>query len=290
MAEIKLRFANDNYTGSRIIDVEDYSYQAVYSTRADLLNLINGKNGQYDDFKELFNKPGIYILKSTDDASEKIYIGKAYNKPLSSRLQEHNRNDKIGFSEVVSFVSMNKSFPINTEYIESRLVEISKKLNNSIVDNAQQPQLPPNITNTERNRMEKFIDYINIVLPIVGYKCLINNTAKNIVKNNIGSIIFTLKNYDATMVQSSNPIGFYVIKGSKAKKEKKSSLLKTYITLRQKYVDDGILIDKGNFYEFAEDTLFQSPSAAASVVLGGTTQGTTYWIDKNNNKTWKQYQ
>jgi hypothetical protein len=290
MAEIKLRFANDNYAGSRIIDVEDYSYQAVYSTRADLLNLINGKNGQYDDFKELFNKPGIYILKSTNGIDEKVYIGKAYNKPLSSRLREHNRNDKIEFSEVVSFASTNKSFPINTEYVESRLVNIAKKLNNSIVDNAQQPQLPPNITNAEKNRMEKFIYYINIVLPIIGYKCLINNTAKNIILNNINPIIFTLKNYDATMVQSNNPIGFYIIKGSKAKKENKPSLIKTYITLKQKYVNDGILIDKGNFYEFARDTLFQSPSAAASVVLGGTTQGTTYWIDKKNNKTWKQYQ
>jgi hypothetical protein len=290
MAEIRLRFAHDNYTGSRIIDVEGHNYQAVYATRADLLNLINGKDGQYNDFKESFKKPGIYILKSTDGIDEKIYIGKAHNQPLANRLQEHNRNDKIEFSEVISFVTMNPAFPINTEYVESRLVEIAKKLNNSMVDNTQKPQLPPNIVDTERARMEVFIDYINIVLPIVGYKCLITNTAEDIMKDNIGSVIFTLRNYDAKMIQSSNPTGFYVLKGSKAKKENQLSLIKTYVNLRQKYITDGILIDKGDCYEFIEDTLFQSPSAAASVVLGGTTQGTTYWIDKNNNKTWKDYQ
>ena len=290
MAEIKLRFANDFYTGSRIIDIEDYNYQAIYSTRADLLNLINGKKGQYDEFKEIFSKTGIYILKSIEGINEKIYIGKAYIQPLSSRLQEHNRNDKIEFSEVISFISTKKSFPINTEYVESRLVEITKKLKNSIVDNSQQSKLPANITSTEKNRMEKFINYMNIVLPIVGYRCLINNTANNIICNNINSIKFKLKNFEAMMIQSNNPIGFYVLKGSKAKKDNKPSLLKTYSTLRQKYINDGILIDKGNYYEFIEDTLFQSPSAAASVILGGTTQGTTYWIDKKNKKTWKDYQ
>lgn len=292
MAEIKLRFANDNYAGSRIIDVDNYAYQAVYSTRADLLNLINGKGGEYDDFKELFKKNGIYILKSMmdDDIKENIYIGKAYNASLANRLQNHSRGDKIRFSEVIAFVSMNKSFPINTAYVESRLVNIAKKINNSIIENTQQPQLPSNITSAEKNRMEKFIGYINIVLPIVGYKCLIHNTEKNIIEKNSNSIIFSLKNCKATMIQSSNPLGFYVIKGSRAKKTTQPSLLETYSNLKKKLIADGILIDKGDYLEFTEDTLFQSPSAAASVVLGRSTAGTTHWIDKKNNKTWKEYQ
>jgi hypothetical protein len=291
MAEIKLRFSNDDYNGSKIIDLEGYNYQSVYATRADLSNLINGKNGQYEDFKEIFKRPGIYILKSLDDTNERIYIGKAYNKPLANRLQAHNRNDKIEFSEVIAFTSINKSFPINTEYVESRLVEIAKKCKNSILENNQQPQLPPDLTSSEKKQMEKFIGYINIILPIAGYKCLMSNIGKNIIKKNGNQIIFTLKNYDATMVQSDNPTGFYVIKGSKAKKVTQASLIKTYVNIKQKCINDRILIDKGSYYEFKEDTLFQSPSAAASVILGVQTQGTIYWIDKkNNNKTWKEYQ
>jgi hypothetical protein len=290
MAEIKIRFSNDNYSGSKIIDIDDYNYQAVYSTRADLLNLINGNNGQYEEFKEIFDKRGIYILKSIENNDEKIYIGKAYNKKLGERLKEHNRNDKIEFSEVIAFTSMSTSFPINTEYVESRLVDLAKSFHNSIVDNAQQPQLPSIITTTEKKRMDKFINYIKIVLSITGYKCLLSNTAKNISKTNSNSIVFTLKNYNATMIQSNNPIGFYVLKGSKAKKDIKPSLIKTYSKIKQKYIDSGILIDLGSEYEFKEDTLFQSPSAAASVILGVQTQGTVYWIDKKNNKTWKEYQ
>jgi hypothetical protein len=290
MGEIKFRFSNNAYNGSRTIDIDDYNYQAVYAMRADLINLINGNSKTNDDFKEFFQKPGIYILKSYSNNSnnEIVYIGKAYNKPLGNRLKDHNRTDKIEFTEAVAFATLNKSFPINTEYVESRLVELAKNYNNSQVENDQQPQIPPVITSSEVNRMEKFIEYVKIILPLIGYKCLMSNVVKNVAKGS--QFEYKLKNYDATMVQSNNPLGFIVLKGSKAKKDTQPTLIKTYTLLKNKYINNGILTDKGNYYEFKENTIFDSPTAAASVVLGSQTSGPAYWINVINNKTWKQNQ
>ena len=292
MAEIKLRFADENYIGSRIIDIEGFPYKAVYATRADLPELIKVKNEKYDDFREIFNKKGIYILKSLDGTEEKVYIGKA-NDTLSARLQEHNRNEKIEFTEIVAFIGIDNQFPIITEYVEARLIENAKKFKNSKIENNQQPRLPQSITSAEKTRMEKCIKYVNIVLPIVGYSCLLENTSKDIMQTNDTSIVFNIKSnkYDAKMIQSTNPAGFYVLKGSKANKKSLKSLLSTYKILRDKYIADGILVDKGDHYKFAKDTLFKSPSAAASVVLGNLVPGTIYWINKkDNDKTWKDYQ
>ena len=289
MAEIRLRFATESYNGSRIIDIDGFPYKTIYATRADLPELIKWKNEKYADFREIFCRQGIYILKSLDGKNEKVYIGKA-NDTLSARLQEHNRNDKIGFTEIVAFIGIDNQFPINTEYVEARLIEIAKKLNNAKIENNQQPRVPKNINATEKTRMEKFVEYVNIILPIAGFTCLKKNTSDLLVKNK-DTIVFTLKNYDARMVQSANPAGFYVLKGSKAKKNSTRSLLPIYKNLKKKYINDGILVDKGDHYKFAEDTLFQSPSSAASVVLGSTIRGTIYWVNKkDNDKTWKDYQ
>jgi hypothetical protein len=42
------------------------------------------------------------------------------------------------------------------------------------------------------------------------------------------------------------------------------------------------LIDKGSFYEFTEDTVFESPSAASSIILGSQSAGPQVWIDETN--------
>ena len=83
--------------------------------------------------------------------------------------------------------------------------------------------------------------------------------------------------------------GFVVFKGSKAAGSTVTSMTSNFITLRQRLIDEGVLINKGEFFEFPEDYIFSSPSTAASIVLGRNTNGLTEWKQKNG-KTLKEFE
>lgn len=48
-----------------------------------------------------------------------------------------------------------------------------------------------------------------------------------------------------------------------------------FIKLRQKLIDEGVLVDKGEFLEFSDDYIFGSPSTAAVIVRGRNANGLT---------------
>ena len=81
--------------------------------------------------------------------------------------------------------------------------------------------------------------------------------------------------------------GFIVEKNSQANKKVTTSMTNNYKKLRQKLIDTDILIDKGDFYVFAEDTIFTSPSAASNIVLGRQSPGPIEWIN-SDKKTYKE--
>jgi len=80
-----------------------------------------------------------------------------------------------------------------------------------------------------------------------------------------------------------------VIKGSQANKTTSASISPTYVSLRQKLIDDGTLVDKNTCYEFMVDTVFGSISPASNVVLGRQSNGNIEWINEQG-KTYKERQ
>ncbi len=73
--------------------------------------------------------------------------------------------------------------------------------------------------------------------------------------------------------------GFLVTKGSHARKQERSSIAVELQKERQELRKSGVLKDVGEFYEFTCDYPFRSPSLAASVILGGRSNGLTEWTD-----------
>ena len=75
--------------------------------------------------------------------------------------------------------------------------------------------------------------------------------------------------------------GFVVFKGSHAKKETVPSCHDYLINLRQKLLNNEIIIEKNGNFEFAQDYVFNSPSTAGGVVLGRSTNGWTKWKNRD---------
>ncbi|MFM5472464.1 anti-phage-associated DUF3780 domain-containing protein [Aeromonas veronii] len=72
---------------------------------------------------------------------------------------------------------------------------------------------------------------------------------------------------------------FLVKKGSTANIALAKSVRPAIRELRQKLLDEGILVKKGNVYSFTHEYLFQSPSAAACVIAGNPRSGMDAWRD-----------
>ena len=75
--------------------------------------------------------------------------------------------------------------------------------------------------------------------------------------------------------------GFLVYKGSTSSIEETNSITKWIGVLRRRLIDDLILKENNEVYEFQQDYIFNSPSAAAATILGRNTNGWTKWKDKD---------
>ena len=60
------------------------------------------------------------------------------------------------------------------------------------------------------------------------------------------------------------------------------------LRLRDELVTSGILVADSNSLLFTQDYVFESPSKAAAVIQGGSTNGLTAWIDASG-KTLKEH-
>ena len=83
--------------------------------------------------------------------------------------------------------------------------------------------------------------------------------------------------------------GFVVFKGSKASATIVNSMATSFVKLRERLIDDGVLINTGGYMEFSEDYIFSSPSTAAVMVMGRSANGLVEWKTKDG-KTLKEFE
>lgn len=111
---------------------------------------------------------------------------------------------------------------------------------------------------------------------------LISNTLSNINKKRF---ILNAKslNIQAELIQDDEN-NFRVIKGSKMRKGYATSFEQyNYFKLRKEVEDNAKLKEESEFFIFEEDYLFQSLSAASSVILGRMSNGTIDWKETFEN-------
>lgn len=278
-----------NEVGPRTIEIGNWTGKAIYSARFSIDGVIN---------REEFNRPGIYFLKSPSENDvfiEKIYVGEAEN--IRKRLKQHLSDSGKDFTELIAFMSKDEHLTkAHIKYIESQVVNLAKEAKSAEIENGTEPSLPT-LPEADISDMEYFIEQIKLILSVVGFRFLIPTTIKS-NQNNIKSHefqtapdikVYKLKSpsLKADMYETEN--GYIVRAGSQCNKNVSPAISKGWINIREKLKSAGILIDKGDFYQFTEDTVFNSTSAASSVILGRQSAGPIEWID-NTGKTYKQNQ
>lgn len=263
--------------GPRLSEIGNWVGKAIYSPRASINKIMN---------RSEFDNPGIYCLKGdpTDDAfDEKIYIGEAEN--IKVRLKQHLSDPNKDFKELIFFVSKDELLTkTQIRYLESRLVQLAVEAKTAQIDNGNSPSLPT-LHEADISDMEYFLEQIKLILPVMGFKFLISSTVKQSTENQTENINAThetyyikTKTFKASMKETDQ--GYIVTKGSEAKKNLSDSCTETYVNMRRKLVETEIMIEENGKLIFAEDTVFNSPSAASNMILGRNSNGFTEWVNK----------
>ncbi len=241
------------------------------------------------------SQSGVYFLFGISDQKDEnvVYVGQASNRKngegILNRLIEHKRNpEKDYWTEAVVFTTSNNSFgPTEISYLENRFTNMAKDAKRYHVNNSNDPS-PGNITEEKKSELDEFITYAKIVMGTLGHKVLepliseqktiepdisTTNNTNTLTNNEEGSILYLKRTGVEAQCKQTNE-GFVVLKGSQL-----SINVSESAPDRTKQLRVNAQIDEHSILQ--QDTLFNSPSAAASFVLGTSANGLTEWKTKN---------
>ena len=129
--------------------------------------------------------------------------------------------------------------------------------------------------------MEEFLEKIRQLLPVLGSELLTPVTSK---QTGSSSEALRTEIKGVVAIGQRTPTGFVVFKGSHAvltPRPTAPQYAPFVIATREAFAKDGTLVPDGDSLLFMRDVEFSSPSAAASVVHGGTANGLINWKDKS---------
>lgn len=228
---------------------------------------------------------GVYLLFGKDEeGKDLVYIGEA--ESILKRLTQH-LNQKDFWNEAIIFISKDENLnKAHVKYLENRLHDIALTSKRYKLENSITPTLS-SISESDRAEMEEFIDNIKMLVNTLGHKVF---EEKREFKPKQKQEIFFIKAARGADGQGEpTSDGFVVFKGSKAALTIVNSMTSNFVKLREKLIEENILVKKPDNYEFTEDYIFSSPSTAAVMVMGRNANGLTEWKQKDG-KTLKEFE
>lgn len=261
--------------GLRIVEKSNWPGVGVVFNRTNYKEVVS--RGEFD-------KTGVYVLVGTSDDSilPTIYVGEG--DPVKNRLNQHY-GKKDFWDWVVFFVAKDDSLnKAHVQHLEAELLRLAREAKQCKLDNGQ-GAVAPTLSEAELALADSFLQDILSIFPLLGlgvFEKTVTTTKKP------GDLL----NIDSKGVKASgyeDAKGFVVVKGSQLVKAETNTIHQYMSTLRKDLLAQGVIVDQGQHYAFAQDQVFTSPSTAAGVILGRTANGRIEWKN-SEGKTLKQLQ
>ena len=245
---------------------------------------------------------GVYIISGPEPEGaleKRVYVGEG--DTVLSRLDAHQRDKEFwdeGFVLTTTDDSLNKA---HVRYLEARLIAMAEEGGRIEVDNDRRPE-PPWLSEADMAAMETFLDEYLLLLPILGVSAFqildvptaapSDGLSDSMAVDTVHSAVLPanvedpsdypllhLKTGKVSATARDEPRGFVVYRGAVGPLAT-NKMQTGYERLRAQMIDKGFLraID-GHQYELVRSFTFDSPSAAASVIAGGSLNGRKEWKD-----------
>lgn len=263
--------------GTREIKIDQWSGKGICIPRNKLNSFI--KNAEYAD---LLENACVYFLIGEQEnvVLNKVYVGEADG--LKKRIkQQESKHD--WWKDVVVFISQDGTLTkTGVKYLESVCIERLRKIGKCTLANTNQPRLP-NIPREDKEGLELFFDNIGFIMPLMGFDIFVQKD-ELISQDIVDALICTGKGVCAYGILL-NDGKLKVLKDSEAvSNDAKSFKSHFYKGLKDELLKMGKLIVKGNKLIFVDDYIFDSPSAAAAIVLARPASGPKEWKKQDGKR------
>ena len=245
------------------------------------------------------DRTGVYILAGPDPVTAgttRVYIGSGNS--VAERIKQSAVKRDFWETAITVTTSDDDLSKGHAEYLEARLIAQTAKAGRVTLDNGTNPDIGRRrLPEADVANMEQFLANLRIILPVIGLDMLkpqpkaVSAKADPTSPSVSEEVQFEIRHksgVSATAVEEDGE--FVVLEGSEALPA--SASWNSYATLRQKLVDDGVLIPKDGADRliFSRPWSFSSPSAAGSVVLDRNSNGRTEWKVKGATQTYHDWQ
>jgi hypothetical protein len=247
----------------RIAEITSRTVQAILIPRNKLKEA---------DVRNEIKNVGIYFLfgEVDTDTKTRVYIGEA--EDCYVRLKDHNIKKDFWNTAIVIVSKTNTFTKSHVKFLEWYCYTKTLELQRYVVDNPNVPTKSFITEAMEADLMDNF-DTAKFLLSTLGYPIF-----DELVKHDKAETIIC-KGKEAFAEGQYTDDGLVVFKGSKTNVVETKTAGNWVIGMRQRLIESEILIKNNDFYVFASDYLFSSPSAAAAVVLARRANGWTEWKD-----------
>ncbi|GIU83251.1 MAG: methionine sulfoxide reductase [Acidimicrobiales bacterium] len=271
---IRLFLAEGSPDGVWVVEKANWTGIAVMAHRARYASL--RKRPELDG-------TGVYVLvgpAENDALPTRIYVGKS--DVLRDRLDNHQRN-KDFWTKVVAFTSKDANLnKAHVRYLESRLIQLASEAARAELENSSGANLP-SLSEPDRADVEAFLADMLLLFEVLGV------TAFEKPAEEPDNPRLYLESTGVKAEGRETADGFIVYAGAIARRETTSSMKEYRRSLRDKLIEARILVPEGDHLRLTQDYLFSAPSAAATVLLGRSTNGRTAWRDEKG-RTLKEMQ
>ena len=279
---IRLYLVDGVPTGILTAEIINWSGKVLVAPRAQLADL-----AQRPEVK----RTGVYCLVGADPQApsrDRVYVGEGDN--VLVRLANHDKDESKDFwTRTAVVISKDENLTkAHGRYLESRLIEMTRTADRAILANGTSPEANP-LPEPDVADMEFFLGQVQMILPVLGFNFLQPKPAHDQVAPTTGrSPRFVMKDVGTSATAVEGGGEFVVLKGSTARRQGVDSWT-SYRALRDQLVAEGKLIDgpDPDYYVFAEDVAFASPSAGAAVVAGRNTNGRRHWKVEATGQTYE---
>ena len=245
------------------------------------------------------DRTGVYVLSGPDldkPGITRVYIGSGNS--VAERIEQSARTRDFWETAIAVTTSDDDLSKGHAEYLEARLIRQSAQAGRVTLDNGTQPD-------TDRRRlpeadvanMEQFLSNLQIILPVIGLDMLkpqpraVIQGKKNADERTAEDVHFEIRHKSGVQATAVEEDGeFIVLEGSEALIET-GHVQQSYGGLKEKLISEGALVphETGRL-RFVKPWSFNSPSAAAAVVLDRNSNGRQEWKVKNSKLSYHEWQ
>lgn len=279
---VRIFLPDGNPSGLMIAEVVNWTGKVICAPRPRLIDLLGRKEA---------NRTGVYLLTGPDPdnvSGTKAYIGEADS--VGTRLRRHDADEGMDFFDRAAIVVSNDDnlTKAHARFLEARLLRMASEAAHAKLVNSKAPDFT-RLPEADLADMESFIEQLVPVLSILGFDLFRAGRHRISGPATEDAPLFVFETMGAVARGRETDEGFVVLSGSTARKQASASFPAGCAALRDQLVRDGKLVGSSgeDHYRFTADTLFASPSAAATIVAARSASGPQEWKISQTGVTYK---